>query len=736
MYDIDAALDRQILRHMKDRPTVLLTEAEDPRTIEAAASLPRFARPVFLAPEARVREVAETHLGHLDPNRLAFLFSESRFVDIEAEEALREELAQACVRHHDALSLSGDIEIARELIHEPGRFGIMAVKEGYGDMVVGGMAHSPKEFFRPMVRMFSNQAVLSEVALFILPDDHGVYPYNVLILGDVGVNADMSAEALAQVAVGTCVVARDLLPERYFPQIRGSIVSYSHKGSDEGPSPEMVRAATKLIPLYQQARIDAQGPRYANIEIQGEVKVNVALSSRSARYYKNGEAWAGKSNVIIAPNLELGNFLFHLYATRYPEAQKFTAIFGIKFRGVDLPMDCSARDAALCVKANILRLQRDGRWTRTPKDLFFPRHRILAINPGSTSTKVAMYEGDQEAWVEEIQHSAESLQPFEEQPIVAQYELRREAILGMLDRHGLSADDFDAFSGRGGLLHPIPHGTYTVNPRMEADLRHSPMGDHASNLGGLIARALAGPDRPAFIVDPVVVDEAPDRVRLTGMKRIRRRILSHALNQIATGRRYANERETFYKALNLIVCHMGGGITIGAHKRGRYIDVNDGLDGEGPFTPQRSGSIPTGQLIKLCFSGELTLAELKQLNKGRGGLIDLIGTSDFRELERRIDAGDEWASLVFEAMTYQISKGITALVPAFDGEPLDRVLLTGGLARSPRLVEAVTRFVSPLGCGVSVYPGENELYALAKGALRVLNEKETARIYDPKVEQA
>ncbi|MBU1431341.1 butyrate kinase [Myxococcota bacterium] len=733
MYDIDAALDRQILRHMKDRPTVILTEADDPRTIEAAAHLPRFARLVFLAPEAKVREVAAAHLPDLDQNRLSYLLSEACFIDIEAEEALRETLAQACVRHHRALGIDADIETARRAIRRPSRFGIMAVKEGYGDMVVGGMRHDPKDFFRPMIRMFRNQPVLSEVGFFVLPNDHNVYPNNVVVLGDVGINADMDADTLAQVAVGTCVVARDLLPDRLFPRVRGSIVSYSHKGSDEGPSPDMVRAATALVPKHLQKRVDERGAYYNSIEIQGEVKVSVALSNRSARYYQGGEAWAGKSNVIIAPNLELGNFLFHLYASRYPSAQKFTVIFGIRFRGVDLPMDCSAEDARLCVKANILRLQRDGRWSRTPKDRFFSRHRILAINPGSTSTKVALYEGDQEAWVEEIQHSAEALLPYEDQPIVAQYDLRKEAILGMLRDHGTSAAEIDAFSGRGGLVHPIPHGTYTVSPRMEADLRDSPMGDHASNLGGLIARALAGPDKPAFIVDPVVVDEAPLRVKITGMKAIRRRILSHALNQIATGHRYAAERETFYHALNLIVCHMGGGITIGAHKRGRYIDVNDGLDGEGPFTPQRSGSIPTGQLIKLCFSGQLSLAELKQLNKGRGGLIDLIGTADFRELERRMDQGDDWAKSVFEAMTYQISKGITALIPAFDGERVDQILLTGGLARSTRLVEAVERFVAPMGCGLSVYPGENELYALAKGALRVLNHKEQAREYNPEM---
>ena len=230
---------------------------------------------------------------------------------------------------------------------------------------------------------------------------------------------------------------------------------------------------------------------------------------------------------------------------------------------------------------------------------------------------------------------------------------------------------------------------------------------------------------------PVVVDEAPNRVKVTGMKEIRRRVISHALNQISTARRYAEERETFYEYLNLIVCHMGGGITIGAHAKGRYVDVNNGLDGEGPFSPQRSGSEPTGQLIRLCFSGKYTLDELLVLNKGRGGLLDLLGTADFREVERRVKDGDPEACEVYEAMVYQICKNITGLLPAFDGERVDRVLLTGGLARSEMLVGDITDGVRALGCGVTAYPGENEMRALVKGALRVLDGKEEAKDYDP-----
>jgi butyrate kinase len=735
MYDLDPALDHQILEVVLNRPTVIFTEPYDARVVEGACFLPRFARLVFLAPEEHVKAVITNELRHLDPTRVEFALSESAYVDIDERDDLVEEFVQSYVQLPKGLARTRDLDEARRLISEPGLFGIMAVRQGHADMVVGGARHEPRDFFRPMTKLLAKQEILCEAGIFVLPDDHphDAYPHNIVVFGDVGVNGTMTPEILAHVAVGTCAVARDIFPEEVLPVINGAIVSYSNRGSDEGPSPEMVRKAVELIPDILAERIRL-GRRYASIRIEGEVKVSVALSRRSAAYYRRGQenTFIGGTNVIVAPNLEMGNFLFHLYATRYPAAKKFGVMFGIRFQGVDLPMDCMAEDAVLAVKASILRLHRFGHWRRTPKDTFFPRHRILAINPGSTSTKIAVYEGEQERFTEEITHEAAQLEAFEGQKIVTQYGFRKEVIMQTLAYHGLALEDLDAISARGGLLRPIPHGTYLVNEAMRTDLLEGVGGDHASNLGALIACELVGDfGKPAFIVDPVVVDEVPVRVKITGVKELRRQVVSHALNQIATARRYAEENETFYAYLNLIVCHMGGGITVGAHKKGRYIDVNNGLDGEGPFSPQRSGSLPTGQLIRLCFSGKYTLAELLKLNKGRGGLLDLLGTADFREVERRVDEGESAAVEVFEAMIYQLAKSITALVPAFDGEPVDRILLTGGLARSQRLVDGVAAAVAAIGCGVTAYPGENEMYALVKGALRVLDEKEEVQTYDP-----
>jgi len=734
MFDIEASLDSRLLAVPRNRPTVVFPEALDARTLEATCFLGRFIRPVFLAPEAEVRALAARALTHLGADRVAYTLSESAFVDPALRPDLIEAFTAACMEWCQAHERPMCVEEARRLVSEPGRFGIWAVKLGHADMVVGGASHEPKAFFRPMVDLLAKRGVTCEAGVFVLPDEHPeeVYPHNIVVFGDVGVNASMSPRTLAEVAVGTCAVARDLIPEDVLPEIRCAMVSYSNRGSDEGPSPELVRQAADLVPEILAERIQ-HAERYRSIHIRGEVKVSVALSRRSADlYHAEGLPWEGGPNVIVCPNLDMGNLLYNLYATRFPGARKFPVMFGLLFQGVDLPMDCTPEDIRLAVKASVMRLHHYGQWQRTPKDTFFRRHRVLVLNPGSTSTRTSIFEGDEERFTEELQHPIEALKAFDGKPITEQFAFRKEAVLGFLGGHGLALADFDAVAGRGGLLRPIPHGTWKVDAAMLEDLKAGTRGEHASNLGALIAAELvAGTGKPAYIVDPVVVDEADPKVKVTGLKELPRRVISHALNQIATARRYAEEHETFYERINVIVAHMGGGITVGAHRRGRYIDVNNGLDGEGPFSPQRSGSLPPGQLIDLCFSGKYTRAELKLLNKGRGGLIDLLGTADLREVERRVAAGDAEARLVFEAMTYQIAKAITALAPAFEGEPIDAILLTGGMARSARLVGELRRLTVALGCVVQVYPGENEMAALAKGALRVLSGREAAKDYPP-----
>ena len=351
---------------------------------------------------------------------------------------------------------------------------------------------------------------------------------------------------------------------------------------------------------------------------------------------------------------------------------------------------------------------------------------IVAINPGSTSTKISLYQGSQEILTENISHQIEDLARFNKASDQDLY--RMEIIVRVLREKNVDLSGIKAVVGRGGLIRPIEGGTYTVNDEMVADLKKGVMGDHPSNCGGLIAYAISKSlGCEAFIVDPVVVDEMDPIAKISGMPLIQRKSIFHALNQKAVGRELAIQLKKSYSDLNMLIAHMGGGITVGCHSKGRVIDVNNGLDGDGPFSPERSGAVPIGDLIQGCFTGEYTFPEMKKLVKGHGGMVAYLGTHDMKEVEKRIDNGDQKAKLVFEAMAYQIAKEIGAMSTVISGE-VDAIILTGGMAYSNKLVELIrsrVQFIAPL----YIFPGEQEMKALALGALRVLNGEEKAKIY-------
>jgi butyrate kinase len=351
---------------------------------------------------------------------------------------------------------------------------------------------------------------------------------------------------------------------------------------------------------------------------------------------------------------------------------------------------------------------------------------IVAINPGSTSTKVSLFNGTDEVFSENISHQIEDLARFNKASDQDLY--RMEIIVRVLREKNIDLNSIKAVVGRGGLIRPIEGGTYMVNDEMVADLKKGVMGDHPSNCGGLIAYAISKSlGCEAYIVDPVVVDEMEPIAKISGMPLIERKSIFHALNQRAVARELATQLNKSYSDLNLLVAHMGGGITVGCHSKGRVIDVNNGLDGDGPFSPERSGAVPIGDLIKGCFTGEYTFPEMKKLVKGHGGMVAYLGTHDMREVEKRIDNGDVKAKIVFEAMAYQIAKEIGAMSTVVRGD-VDAIILTGGMAYSEKLVDLIkerVEFIAPL----YIFPGEQEMKALALGALRVLNGEEEAKVY-------
>lgn len=351
--------------------------------------------------------------------------------------------------------------------------------------------------------------------------------------------------------------------------------------------------------------------------------------------------------------------------------------------------------------------------------------KILVINPGSTSTKIAVYENETPLLVRNIRHSVEDLSAFPQ--VMDQFEFRKNLVLKELDDNAIDLQ-FDAVIGRGGLVKPIPGGVYEVNEAMKHDTLHA-MRMHACNLGGLIADEIAAtiPGCRSFIADPGVVDELEEVARISGSPLMNRITIWHALNQRAIARRFAKEQNKRYEDLNLVICHLGGGISVAVHHHGRAIDANNALDGEGPFSPERAGTLPAGQLIDLCFSGKHTQDELKKRISGRAGLAAHLGSTDMMQIEDNIEKGDTHAALILDAMVYNIAKTIGGAATVLYGK-IDAILLTGGIARSeyviPRLTERIS-FLAP----VYVYPGEDEMEALALNALGALRGDLAIQVY-------
>ena len=350
--------------------------------------------------------------------------------------------------------------------------------------------------------------------------------------------------------------------------------------------------------------------------------------------------------------------------------------------------------------------------------------RIFVINPGSTSTKIAVYEDEKQVWVHNVRHTAEELADFAH--INEQYPFRRERIEEALREAGIK-ENFDAVIGRGGLIHPTPGGVYPVNEKMKQDLLDT-VHEHACNLGAFLADDWASRlGCPAYIADPVVVDELDARARWTGLPQIERRSIFHALNSKAVARRYAAEKGVAYEDMDVIVAHLGGGISISAHKHGRVVDVNNALDGEGPFSPERAGTLPAYELAEMCFSGKYSLRDVKKMITGKGGAVAHLGTNNMKTVEDRALAGDPRSKAFLEAMFYTVAKQIGAMHVALMGGT-QAIILTGGIAYSNHCVDMLRKQIDYLA-PVAVIPGEDEMGALASNAYGALTGKLTCREY-------
>ena len=350
----------------------------------------------------------------------------------------------------------------------------------------------------------------------------------------------------------------------------------------------------------------------------------------------------------------------------------------------------------------------------------------LIINPGSTSTKIGVFEDETLLFEETLRHSTEEISQYA--TIADQKDFRKKIITDLLEEKQFDIKSLNVVVGRGGMLKPIPGGTYAVTDELLADLVVGKQGQHASNLGGILAREIGDSiGVPSFIVDPVVVDELMPIARYSGVPELPRKSVFHALNQKAVAKRYAKEQGVPYESLNLIVVHMGGGVSVGAHEKGMIVDVFNALDGDGAFSPERAGGVPSGALIKMCFSGEYTEKEVYSKIVGKGGFNAYLGTNDMRDVMKKVSEGDEKAAELVDAFTFQVAKDMGSMACVLKGK-VDQIIVTGGIAYNAPVIDALKEragFIAPF----TVYPGEDELLALTQGALRVLNGEEKAMEY-------
>lgn len=350
----------------------------------------------------------------------------------------------------------------------------------------------------------------------------------------------------------------------------------------------------------------------------------------------------------------------------------------------------------------------------------------LIINPGSTSTKIGVFEDETLLFEETLRHSTEEISQYAS--IVDQKDFRKNIIVNLLKEKDFDINSLNVIVGRGGMLKPIVSGTYAVSDDLLEDLKIGKQGQHASNLGGILAREIGDSiGVPSYIVDPVVVDELMPIARYSGVSELPRASVFHALNQKAVAKRYAKETGKAYDSLNLIVVHMGGGVSVGAHEKGKVVDVFNALDGDGAFSPERAGGVPSGALIKMCFSGKYTEKEVYKKIVGNGGFNDYIGTNDMRDVEKMVDNGDERATEIREAFILQVAKDIGSMACTLKGK-VDQIVVTGGIAYDKAVVAGLkerAEWIAPF----TVYPGEDELLALVQGALRVMNGEEDAMVY-------
>lgn len=732
MIDLDKLVDDQLNGMMASpesaKPVIVFPEANDPRIISAASALIHQARVVLIGEIEEIRALCDYKSAALCCPRDRF-FSRVEVVD-PAKSDLREALAESLAGASAGRKWEMTPDEARERVLNPVFFGAMLVRLGYADACLGGVANSTKDFLAPCLRLIKSSGTAFEMGLFCLPDQETpIWENNVVMFADVALNLKPSAQQLSDIAVEACKTLRDIFPVSVLSEVNGALISYSTKGSGQGPSVETIREADPLV-AEKLAALKESDPVYSGIRITSELQISVAVSRDAAKVkLKNKldefEA-AGRANVLIVPSLDEGNMLYHLFNTQYPEAGSSLIMGGMDGQVLDYSRGSSVAQIIRGAKLLLLTRLKSSKPLVTQSPLF-PSPRILALNPGSISTQVAVFEGESVVLNTVVEHSRSRTGSGQAPSVRAKARLSE--VSKILRDNYISPDSFAMIMARGGMLPKAVAGIYQISPAMLTTLETAAVEDHPANLGAFLAWEISGQGKiPSYVVDCPTIDELAPEHRITGIKGIEVTPVWHALSQRQAVRMYADMTNARVADLNLVVAHLGSGISIGSHAGGRCIHVENAIF-DGPMGPSRSGTLPSEALIELCYAG-LDKAVVKKLFSAAGGLASYFGTHDLRKIQEEM-AGRPDVDEVLDALASSISSRILARLSDFHPEAADQIVLTGRLCLSPALLDRILTQLSVVSTDITVYPGTFEPEALRDAALRLYKDIEAPMAWTP-----
>lgn len=726
MFDLDISVDEQLGKLLSEpkvaKPVIVFPEASDPRIISAASGLLNVARIVLLGDREEVRALC-------DYKTVKFLCTRERFfnnvVIIKPQESpLVDELAAELCQLSEGRKWQYTLDEALEKVLHPVIFGVMLVRQGYADASLGGVAYSTKDFLAPCLRLIKSAGTAFEMGLFVLPEEeNSLWEKNIVMFADVALNLRPSAKQLADIAVESCKTLRDIVPHSILPNINGALISYSTKGSGQGPSVETIREAEPLVQekLLELQKIDKA---YESISITAELQISVAVSKDAAKVKLKDKIdefkGAGEANVLIVPTLDEGNMLYHLFNTQYPGAKSSLIMGGMNGQVLDYSRGSSVTQIIRGAKLLLLTRMKSSK-PLAAKTSLFPNPKVLTIIPGYFKTEVSLFEGD-------VLLLRSNIESGTWQTDSKQQNDRLPSVLGFLASEKVDLGTVDLVIAPGGMLENVEAGCYYVNEKMLAALAKENIANHPVNLGPSLAYQVAiKENKPVLACDSPTLNQMNPENMISGLKGVQITPFWHALSQRQVARMYTDSENSSYENKNLIIAHIDQcGISVGSHRNGRCINVNDALFG-GPMSLSGVGSLPTEAVIELCYSG-YEKSKMKSLFQSSGGLASYLGTIDFEQLLKSAEKGDA-ASLYIDSLVAGISSEIFSRLADFSPKKPDQIILTGSLCQSEEFVAKILGKLEMLEDIVTVYPGSFDAEALRDAAFRFYKNSEKVSVW-------